>query len=92
RGAAGRVVRDLVEEIGAGAVFWNRRYGGPERDIDADLKADLRDGGVEVASFAANVLFEPWTVTTGAGKHFSVYTPFWNACQEMPAPRKPLPE
>ncbi|MAB20212.1 MAG: deoxyribodipyrimidine photolyase, partial [Microbacterium sp.] len=55
RGAAGRVVRDLVEEIGAGAVFWNRRYGGPERDIDADLKADLRDGGVEVASFAANV-------------------------------------
>ena len=92
RGAAGRVIRDLVDEIGAGAVFWNRRYGGPERDIDADLKADLRDGGVEVASFAANVLFEPWTVTTGAGKHFSVYTPFWNACQEMPAPRKPLPE
>jgi deoxyribodipyrimidine photo-lyase len=92
RGAAGRVIRDLVEEIGAGAVFWNRRYGGPERDIDADLKADLRDGGVEVGSFAANVLFEPWTVTTGAGKHFSVYTPFWNACQEMPAPRKPLPE
>lgn len=92
RGAAGRVIRDLVDEIGAGAMFWNRRYGGPERDIDAELKADLRDGGVEVASFAANVLFEPWTVTTGAGKHFSVYTPFWNACQEMPAPRKPLPE
>ena len=48
RGAAGRVIRDLADEIGAGAVFWNRRYGGPERDIDADLKADLRDGGGQI--------------------------------------------
>ncbi|MDZ8276681.1 deoxyribodipyrimidine photo-lyase [Microbacterium aquimaris] len=92
RGAAGRVIRDLRDETGAGAVFWNRRYGGPEREIDADLKSALRDAGVEVASFAANVLFEPWTVTTGAGSHYSVYTPFWKACREQPAPRKPLPE
>ena len=28
----------LVDETGAGAVFWNRRYGGPERAVDARLK------------------------------------------------------
>lgn len=92
RGAAGPIVREVVADAGAGAVFWNRRYGGPERAVDADLKAGLRDAGVEVASFAASVLFEPWTVQTGAGRPYAVFTPFWKACQAMPAPRAPLPE
>jgi len=92
RGPAGRVVREAVADAAATAVFWNRRYGGAEREIDADLKASLRDDGVEVASFAASVLFEPWTVKTGAGTHFSVFTPFWRACLALPAPRAPLPE
>ncbi|WP_019180812.1 cryptochrome/photolyase family protein [Microbacterium yannicii] len=92
RGPAEQVVRQAVTDAAAGAVFWNRRYGGPEREIDAALKAGLREDGVEVASFAASLLFEPWTVKTGAGTHFSVFTPFWRACQAMPAPRAPLPE
>ncbi|WP_137845519.1 deoxyribodipyrimidine photo-lyase [Microbacterium sp. 2FI] len=92
RGRADHVVRATVTDTGAGAVFWNRRYGGPEREIDAALKARLRADGVEVASFAASVLFEPWTVQTGAGTHFSVFTPFWRACLALPAPRAPLPE
>lgn len=92
RGPAARTVRELVKDAGAGAVFWNRRYGRPERDIDAELKQSLRADGVEVASFAGSLLFEPWTVTTGAGTHFSVFTPFWRACQQQPAPRAPLPE
>ncbi|SBS72212.1 deoxyribodipyrimidine photo-lyase [uncultured Microbacterium sp.] len=92
RGPAASVVRDVVRDAGAGAVFWSRRYGLPERDIDADLKSALREDGVEVASFAGSLLFEPWTVTTGAGTHFSVFTPFWRACQQQPAPRAPLPE
>ena len=92
RGPAGRILRELVDETGATAVFWNRRYGGAERDIDAETKAALREGGVEVASFAASLLFEPWTVTTGAGTPFRVYSPFWRACLALPAPRAPLPE
>ncbi|WP_426322067.1 cryptochrome/photolyase family protein [Microbacterium sp. E-13] len=92
RGPADRVVREVVRDAAAGAVFWNRRYGGPERTIDAGLKAALRDDDVEVASFAGSLLFEPWTVTTGAGTHFSVFTPFWRACLALPSPRAPLPE
>jgi deoxyribodipyrimidine photo-lyase len=86
------VVREVVTDASADAVFWNRRYGGPERAIDAGLKAGLREDGVEVTSFAGSLLFEPWTVTTGAGTHFSVFTPFWRACLALPAPRSPLPE
>lgn len=90
RGPAQRVVSDTVADIGAAAVFWNRRYGGAERDIDAALKTSLREGGREVASFQASLLHEPWTVKTGGGTHFSVFTPFWRACLALPTPRAPL--
>ncbi|MFE1646926.1 cryptochrome/photolyase family protein [Microbacterium sp. P01] len=101
RGPAADVVAEVVSEVDAGAVYWNRRYGGAEREIDTALKTALRGsgddgegdgGGVEVASFAASVLFEPWTVQTGSGSSYSVFTPFWRACLGMPAPRAPLPE
>lgn len=92
RGPAEHVVREVVTDAAASAVFWNRRYAQPERAIDTALKSGLRGDGVEVASFAASLLFEPWTVKTGAGTRFSVYSPFWRACLALPAPRAPLPE
>lgn len=92
RGPADRVVRETVADVGAGAVFWNRRYGGAERAIDSSLKSSLRADGLEVTSFAASLLHEPWTVKTGSGTPYSVFTPFWRACLALPAPRAPLPE
>ncbi len=47
RGPAASVVADVVKEASAGAVFWNRRYGGAERDVDAALKTSLREGGLD---------------------------------------------
>ena len=41
RGAAAKVIDDLIEETGAGAVFWNRRYHKPDRERDAAIKDDL---------------------------------------------------
>ena len=90
RGAAADVVPQLVRETGAAAVFWNRRYGAA-REVDAELKTTLRDAGLEVRSFQANLMHEPWTVTTGSGTPFKVFTPFWKACLEQGEPREPLP-
>lgn len=92
RGPAGRVVQEFASQAGAGAVFWNRRYGGPERAVDAELKVSLRARGLTVGSFAGSLLFEPWTVQTGTGTPYSLFTPFWRACRSMPPPRAPLPE
>jgi len=89
-GAAEEALPALVDEVGAGAVFWNRRYGAA-REIDARLKSRLRDDGLEATSFQANLLFEPWTVTTGEGNPYRVFTPFWRACLERGVDRKPLP-
>lgn len=90
RGAARTAIPELVRELGATAVVWNRRYAEVERNIDTDLKATLRDAGVEVQSFAANLLFEPWTIRTGSGTPYGVFTPFWKACLAAPVPRQPL--
>lgn len=91
RGAAGQVIPALVAETDADAVYWNRRYAAPERELDARLKSDLRDAGLDVRSFGANLLFEPWTVRTGSGTPYGVFTPFWKACLTLPEPRDPLP-
>lgn len=91
RGPAGRVIRSLVDETGAGAVLWNRRYGGAERELDTELKTALTDDGLEVRSFGGSLLFEPWTIRTGSDTPFSVFTPFWKACLAAPEPRRPLP-
>ena len=89
RGAAETVIPALVAETGADAVFWNRRYGAA-REIDARLKSRLRGDGLDAQSFQANLLFEPWTVKTGDGNPFRVFTPFWRAARETTV-RAPLP-
>lgn len=89
-GAARRVVPEVVAESGARAVFWNRRYAGVEREIDAELKAQFRDAGLAAESFAANLLYEPWTVKTGSGTPYGVFTPFWRACRALAEPREPV--
>lgn len=90
RGAAGDVLPALVSEVGADAVFWNRRYSAA-REVDAELKSRLREDGIEVRSFAASVLYEPWTLTTGAGDPYKVFTPFWKAALASEEPRDPVP-
>ncbi|HXR44883.1 MAG TPA: deoxyribodipyrimidine photo-lyase, partial [Pseudolysinimonas sp.] len=83
RGPAEDVVPAVARETGAGAVYWNRRYG-PSREIDIRLKSALRATGVEVRSFAASLLFEPWAVQTDQGAPYRVFTPFWRAAQRLP--------
>ncbi|WP_394941597.1 cryptochrome/photolyase family protein [Psychromicrobium sp. YIM B11713] len=90
RGDAGKIIPALVEELSLDAVFWNRRYGGPERTLDAGLKASLSDSGLRAESFKANLLFEPWELKTGNGGPYKVFTPFWRACMEKLQPREPL--
>ncbi|WP_025157412.1 cryptochrome/photolyase family protein [Leifsonia aquatica] len=90
RGPAEREIAAVLRETGASAIFWNRRYGAAERRIDEAVKTAARADGREATSFAGSLLFEPWTIRTGAGTPFSVYTPFWRACLAAPPPRRPL--
>jgi len=89
RGPAEAVIADLAASVGAGAVYWNRRYGAAEREVDTRITAALRSDDIETESFAGSLLFEPWTIRTGLDRPYSVFTPFWRACTSGPPPRMP---
>ncbi|ROQ39441.1 deoxyribodipyrimidine photo-lyase [Frondihabitans sp. PhB188] len=91
RGPVSDVIPALAAEIDAGAVVWNRRYGGRAREVDAGIKEALTDAGIEAHSFQGSLLFEPWTIKTGSGTPFKVFTPFYRACLDQPEPRHPYP-
>ena len=90
RGPADRIIRGLADETGATRLLWNRRYGGPERAIDAGLKDWAAGRQLSASSFQASLMFEPWTVRTGSGGPYKVFTPFWRACLDAAEPRQPL--
>lgn len=91
RGGALDVLRRLIAETGAGAVYWNRRYEPAVIARDRAVKAGLREDGIEAESFNASLLFEPWDVTNKSGQPFQVFTPFWKHCLGREAPPAPLP-
>lgn len=79
RGAALEVLRALVAETGAAAVWWSRLYDPASVDRDRAVKADLKSDGIEARSFAGHLLHEPWEVETGQGGFYRVFTPYWKA-------------
>lgn len=81
-GEALPALRALVEETGAGAVLWNRLHDPETRPRDEAVKTALKADGLDVASFNGALLHEPWTVETGAGGPYRVFTPFWRAVAE----------
>ncbi|THJ66001.1 deoxyribodipyrimidine photo-lyase [Arthrobacter echini] len=91
RGAAAEVLPRLVDECSAHAVVWNRRYGLAERTADAAVKTAFSENGISATSYQANLLYEPWEVTSGTKEPYKVFTPFWRACLTFRTPRRPLP-
>ena len=87
-GDARDLIPALVRETGAGAVYWQRAYDPDAVARDSDVKAALKEQGIEAKSFAGHLMFEPWTVETKQGDYYKVYTPFWKSVRDrdVPAP------
>ncbi|MGP9791466.1 cryptochrome/photolyase family protein [Roseinatronobacter sp. NSM] len=83
KGDAVEVLRDLVRQTGASAVWWGRQYDPTQVERDKAVKQALRDNGTEARSFPGHLLFEPWQVQTGQGKFYQVYSPFWRAVKDL---------
>lgn len=86
RGAALEVLRDLIAETGAGAVYWSRLYDPASKTRDTGVKAALKKDGIDAQSFAGHLLFEPWTVETKTGGYYKVYTPMWRMVKDRDVP------
>ena len=84
RGASAVVLRKLLEETKASAVYWNRRYEPAVIARDKAIKAELAGSGIEAKSFNSALLFEPDTVQNKSGGPFQVFTPYWKHCLSLP--------
>lgn len=84
-------LRALIRETGADAVYWNRCYEPAAIARDSMVKQALRDDGVTCTSHSATLLREPWTIATGSGDPYKVFTPFWKACKAAGIESEPLP-
>ena len=89
RGDALDCLRTVIEDSGAERVYWNRCYEPEAISRDTIIKFELRAQGLEVASFNASLLHEPWEVQTLSGGPYKVYSPYWRAVRRLPKP-KPL--
>lgn len=77
RGRALDVLRGLVRETGAGAIYWTRYYAPDHTARDTEVKQALKADGIAAQSFPGALLHEPRDVLTGAGMPYSVFSPFW---------------
>lgn len=82
-------LRDLIEETGAGAVYWSRLYDPESVDRDTSIKTELKEQGIDARSFGGHLMFEPWSVETKTGGFYKVYSPFWKSVKtrDVDAPR-----
>jgi len=90
-GNAEAVISQLLEQSGADAVYWNRRYE-PWATARAEcIKTALKNRGIEARSFNSALIREPWTLTTQKGDPYRVFTPFWKALRAAGVPEAPHP-
>jgi deoxyribodipyrimidine photo-lyase len=94
RGEAGKLILALIDETGAGAVYWNRLYDPGQCARDTALKAALKADGIAVQSCNGALLVEPWEVENKTGGFYQVFTPFWRAARQRVGDFKvhPAPE
>ena len=75
------ILNTLISDNNATAVYWNRSYEAWSMERDSHIKEVLNDRDIDAQSFKANVLFEPWTIKSGSGDNYRVFTPFWKSCR-----------
>ena len=84
RGDTEGILRELVRETGAGAVYWNRRYELAAVARDSWIETDLMSRGLEVRTFNSALLHEPHAIANRQGRPFQVFSPYWRTCLTEP--------
>ena len=68
----------LIEQAGAEAVYWNRRYEPATQPRDATIKRTLRASGASTRRAAtAACCSNPGTLPPSRGQPYKVFTPYW---------------
>ena len=90
QGPALATLLQLITEVDASAVVWNRCYEPTLIERDQSVKAAIKAAGCEASSYNGALLREPWEVRNGSGNPYRVFTPYWRACLAQGEVAKPL--
>lgn len=88
-------IRDLIDKVGAKAVFWNKEFT-PEGRKRGDFRKDfLIKRGVQVYETQSSLLYDPDKIELSSdfdGGHFATLMPFLNNCRKnFGPPPRPTP-
>lgn len=81
KGSAFALILELCKTYRIDAVTWNRGYEPYSIERDTALKTALKEAGIQVDSFSAGLLYEPWHAVKKDGTPYRVYTPFYKHSQ-----------
>lgn len=85
-----KVLQQLIEETGADAVYWSRRYEPTIIKRDTEIKKQLQATDITAVSVNSSLLWEPWEIKSKQETPYQVYTPYWKACLNAPMPHEPI--
>ena len=91
RGAADKVIADLLDQTGASAVHFTRDYAPWSGALEQRVKAVCEARGASCHRHKGFLLHEPESIRNGQGEPYKVYTPFSKACFAAGEPRPPRP-
>ena len=100
-GEASDHIPALCQRHKARQVFWSRRYRPDHIASDKALFEQLNASGIRVHSLAGEMLHQPWSLQTGSGGPYRVFTPFWKQLRQrlgqlnarsLPATLPPTPK
>jgi deoxyribodipyrimidine photo-lyase len=94
RGAADRVLAEVLKETGAKAAYFTRGYAPWEGALEGRVKALCEAAGAGCHRYGGFLLHEPEAIRNGSGEPYRVYTPFSRACfaSGEPKPARPMPK
>jgi deoxyribodipyrimidine photo-lyase len=90
RGDPAVVIPELAQRVGAENVHAARSFEPRARAADKAVHDKLKSAGIAFKRHLSTALFVPEEMTTKAGGHYGVYTPFARACFERGVPNDQL--
>jgi len=91
KGNPKEILSSLIDRYNIKAIYWNRCYEPWRMLRDKEIKKFIKDKGIEVKTFNASLLWEPWDILKDDGTPYKVFTPFYKkGYLNTLSPRMPL--
>lgn len=89
KGDSLKILKQLIKQYQAKAVYWNRCYQPWVIERDQKIKKELLKDEIDAQSFNGSLLWEPETIVKSDGTAYKVFTAFYkHGCLKAQAPRE----